>query len=173
MKAVTIGTRWKFGRSNNLIGRLTRDLPHFADGERVAPRVLGRTRTAAACWRGGRATRRARANHRAIAAGWHYRQAAPCIIRASAPALSPISCYGFQLMPRTAMSSDFPRGTEVKPTYATLVFSEQAQLDGGHMWPTTFAPRHVALRAQPVPPAFSKTCSMMGIKLNEELRKMK
>ena len=65
--------------------RLTRDLPHFADGERVAPRVLGRTRTAAACWRGGRATRRARANHRAIAAGWHYRQAAPCIIRASAP----------------------------------------------------------------------------------------
>jgi hypothetical protein len=49
----------------------------------------------------------------------------------------------FELLrvPAYAMSSDFPRGTEVKTTYATLVFSEQSQLDGGHMWPTTFAPR--------------------------------
>ena len=62
------------------------------------------------------------------------------IIKASAPGLSPRTWYG---MP--AYSKDgkvlcfFQSAQKFKSRYATLGFSDQAHLDDGAMWPTTFA----------------------------------
>ena len=62
------------------------------------------------------------------------------IIKASAPALTPRTWYG---MP--AYSKDdkvvcfFQSGQKFKTRYATLGFSDKANLDEGHMWPTAFA----------------------------------
>ena len=62
------------------------------------------------------------------------------IIKASAPALSPRLWYG---MP--AYSKDgkvvffFQAAQKFKTRYATLGFSDEANLDEGAMWPTAFA----------------------------------
>ena len=62
------------------------------------------------------------------------------IVRAHAPGLSPRTWYG---MP--AYSKDgkvlcfFQSAQKFKSRYATLGFSDQAKLDVGVMWPTTFA----------------------------------
>ena len=62
------------------------------------------------------------------------------LIRASAPGLAPRLWYG---MP--AYSKDgkvlcfFQPAHKFKARYATLGFSDQAMLDDGEMWPTTFA----------------------------------
>jgi hypothetical protein len=63
------------------------------------------------------------------------------IIRASAPALSPRLWYG---MPAYAnkdgkMVCFFQDARKFKTKYATLGFSDKANLDEGAMWPTTFA----------------------------------
>jgi uncharacterized protein YdhG (YjbR/CyaY superfamily) len=62
------------------------------------------------------------------------------IIKASAPSLTPRTWYG---MP--AYSKDdqvvcfFQPSQKFKTRYVTLGFSDEANLDEGHMWPTSFA----------------------------------
>jgi uncharacterized protein YdhG (YjbR/CyaY superfamily) len=62
------------------------------------------------------------------------------IIKASAPVLSPRLWYG-----QPAYAKDgkvvcfFQPATKFKTRYATLGFSDQANLDEGAMWPTSFA----------------------------------
>jgi uncharacterized protein YdhG (YjbR/CyaY superfamily) len=62
------------------------------------------------------------------------------IIRASAPSLSPKTWYG---MPAYARDGDvvcfFQSARKFKTRYATLGFSDKANLDEGGMWPTSFA----------------------------------
>ena len=62
------------------------------------------------------------------------------IIKASAPALSPRPRYG---MPAYAKNGKvvcfFQSAQKFKTRYATLGFSDEANLDEGAMWPTAFA----------------------------------
>jgi len=62
------------------------------------------------------------------------------IIKASAPALSPRTWYG---MPAYAKDGNvvcfFQSGQKFKTRYATLGFSDKANLDEGAIWPTAFA----------------------------------
>jgi len=62
------------------------------------------------------------------------------IIRASAPALAPKLWYG---MPAYAKNDKvvcfFQSAGKFKTRYATLGFSDKANLDEGAVWPTTFA----------------------------------
>ena len=62
------------------------------------------------------------------------------IIKASAPALSPKTWYG---MPAYAKDGKvvcfFQSAQKFNTRYATLGFSDEAKLDEGAMWPTSFA----------------------------------
>ena len=62
------------------------------------------------------------------------------IIRASAPALSPRLWYG---MPAYAMNGNvvchFQPAQKFKTRYATLAFSDKANLDEGAVWPVAYA----------------------------------
>jgi uncharacterized protein YdhG (YjbR/CyaY superfamily) len=62
------------------------------------------------------------------------------LIKDSAPALSPRTWYG---MPAYAKDGDvvcfFQSAQKFKSRYATLGFSDKANLDKGAMWPTSFA----------------------------------
>ena len=62
------------------------------------------------------------------------------IIKASAPVLSPRTWYG---MPAYARDGNvvcfFQSAQKFKTRYATLGFSDKANLDEGGMWPTAFA----------------------------------
>jgi uncharacterized protein YdhG (YjbR/CyaY superfamily) len=62
------------------------------------------------------------------------------LIKASAPALSPKTWYG---MPAYAKDGKvvcfFQSADKFKSRYATLGFSDTANLDKGAMWPTSFA----------------------------------
>ncbi|HLY61944.1 MAG TPA: DUF1801 domain-containing protein [Terriglobia bacterium] len=62
------------------------------------------------------------------------------IIKASAPGLSPKTWYG---MPAYARDGQvvcfFQSAQKFKTRYATLGFSDKANLDEGSMWPTAFA----------------------------------
>ncbi len=62
------------------------------------------------------------------------------IIQASAPALSPKLWYG---MPAYAKDGKvvcfFQSAQKFKTRYATFGFSDKANLDEGHLWPTAFA----------------------------------
>jgi uncharacterized protein YdhG (YjbR/CyaY superfamily) len=62
------------------------------------------------------------------------------IVAATAPGLSPRTWYG---MPAYAKDGKvvcfFKSADKFKSRYATLGFSDKANLDDGHMWPTDFA----------------------------------
>ena len=62
------------------------------------------------------------------------------IVKAAAPGLSPRTWYG---MPAYAKDDKvvcfFKAGEKFKARYATLGFSDKANLDDGDMWPTDFA----------------------------------
>jgi uncharacterized protein YdhG (YjbR/CyaY superfamily) len=62
------------------------------------------------------------------------------LVKANAPALSPRTWYG---MPAYAQDGKvvcfFQSAQKVKSRYATLGFSDRANLDEGAMWPTSFA----------------------------------
>ena len=62
------------------------------------------------------------------------------IVKANAPDLSPRTWYG---MPAYAKNGNvvcfFQSAQKFKTRYATLGFSDKANLDEGHMWPTAFA----------------------------------
>lgn len=66
------------------------------------------------------------------------------IIMASAPALSPKLWYG---MPAYAKEGKvvcfFQSAQKFKTRYATLGFSDEANLDEGAMWPTAFALKEI------------------------------
>src|SRR3989441_5601895 len=67
------------------------------------------------------------------------------IIKASAPALSPKTWYG---MPAYARDGNvvcfFQSAQKFKTRYATLGFSDKANLDEGAMWPVAFALKELA-----------------------------
>ncbi|GAC1369516.1 MAG: hypothetical protein NVSMB32_14310 [Actinomycetota bacterium] len=62
------------------------------------------------------------------------------VVKAAAPALSPRLWYG---MPAYAKDGQvvcfFQSGQKFKTRYATLGFSDKANLDEGALWPTAFA----------------------------------
>ncbi len=62
------------------------------------------------------------------------------IVKANAPNLSSRTWYG---MPAWAKDGNvicfFQSGQKFKTRYATLGFSDKANLDEGHMWPSAFA----------------------------------
>ena len=67
------------------------------------------------------------------------------IITASAPGLAPTTWYG---MPAYAKDDGkivcfFQSAGKFKSRYATLGFSDKANLDDGNLWPTTFALREL------------------------------
>jgi len=62
------------------------------------------------------------------------------IIKDSAPALSPKTWYGMPAYAKDGNIVCFFQSTQkFKTRYATLGFSDKANLDEGHMWPTAFA----------------------------------
>jgi uncharacterized protein YdhG (YjbR/CyaY superfamily) len=62
------------------------------------------------------------------------------IIRASAPALSPKLWYGMPAYARDGkVVCFFQSAQKFKTRYATLGFSDAANLDDGALWPVTFA----------------------------------
>jgi len=62
------------------------------------------------------------------------------IIKASAPTLSPKTWYGMPAYAKDGNVVCFFQGAQkFKTRYATLGFSDKANLDEGHMWPTAFA----------------------------------
>ncbi len=117
----------------------------FTDDERAAMRERAQEVKSAAR-RGSRATKadgesdvlakiaEMPDHDRAIAERLH------AIIKASAPGLSPRTWYG---MPAYAKDGKvvcfFQSGHKFKTRYATLGFSDKANLDDGAMWPNAFA----------------------------------
>jgi len=62
------------------------------------------------------------------------------VIKASAPALSPKTWYGMPAYARDGkVVCFFQSAQKFKTRYATLGFSDEANLDEGAMWPTAFA----------------------------------
>jgi uncharacterized protein YdhG (YjbR/CyaY superfamily) len=62
------------------------------------------------------------------------------LIKATAPALSPRTWYGMPAYAKGGKVVCFFQGAEkFKTRYATLGFSDEANLDDGIMWPTGFA----------------------------------
>jgi uncharacterized protein YdhG (YjbR/CyaY superfamily) len=62
------------------------------------------------------------------------------IVRATAPDLSPKLWYGMPAYARAGkVVCFFQDAAKFKARYATLGFSDQANLDDGAMWPTSFA----------------------------------
>jgi uncharacterized protein YdhG (YjbR/CyaY superfamily) len=71
------------------------------------------------------------------------------IIKASAPTLSPKTWYG---MPAYAKDGKvvcfFQSAEKFKSRYATFGFSDEANLDEGAMWPTSFALKELTAREE-------------------------
>ena len=63
------------------------------------------------------------------------------IVKASAPALSPKTWYGMPAYANKAgkVVCHFQAAKKFNTRYATLGFSDEANLDEGSMWPTSFA----------------------------------
>ena len=62
------------------------------------------------------------------------------IVKASAPALSPKTWYGMPAYARDGkIVCYFQSAQKFNSRYATLGFSDEANLDEGAMWPTSFA----------------------------------
>jgi uncharacterized protein YdhG (YjbR/CyaY superfamily) len=62
------------------------------------------------------------------------------VVKASAPALSPKTWYGMPAYARDGkVVCFFQAAQKFKARYATFGFSDEARLDDGAMWPTSFA----------------------------------
>jgi uncharacterized protein YdhG (YjbR/CyaY superfamily) len=62
------------------------------------------------------------------------------IVKANAPGLSPKTWYGMPAYAKDGQIVCFFRSShKFKTRYATIGFSDEANLDEGHMWPTDFA----------------------------------
>jgi hypothetical protein len=117
----------------------------FTDDERAAMKERAQELKAAA--RGGPRAGKARGESDVLAkiaempeADRAMAERLHAIIKASAPALSPRTWYG---MPAYAKDGKvvcfFQSAQKFKARYATLGFSDGANLDEGAMWPTSFA----------------------------------
>ncbi len=77
------------------------------------------------------------------------------IIRSTAPDLAPKLWYGMPAYARDGkVVCFFQSAQKFKTRYATLGFSDQAKLDEGTMWPTTYA-----LTERPPPPRHGSSSS--------------
>jgi uncharacterized protein YdhG (YjbR/CyaY superfamily) len=71
------------------------------------------------------------------------------IIKASAPALSPKTWYGMPAYAREGkVVCFFQSAHKFKSRYATVGFSDEANLDEGAMWPTSFALKELTPTAE-------------------------
>ena len=71
------------------------------------------------------------------------------IIRASAPALSPKTWYGMPAYARDGkVVCFFQSAQKFKSRYATFGFSDEANLDEGALWPTSFALKELTATAE-------------------------
>jgi uncharacterized protein YdhG (YjbR/CyaY superfamily) len=71
------------------------------------------------------------------------------IIKASAPALSPKTWYGMPAYARDGkVVCFFQSADKFKSRYATVGFSDEANLDEGAMWPTSFALKELTAAAE-------------------------
>jgi len=62
------------------------------------------------------------------------------LVKATAPDLAPRTWYGMPAYARDGkVVCFFQSAAKFKSRYATLGFSDKANLDDGHMWPTSFA----------------------------------
>ncbi|MGI0055195.1 MAG: iron chaperone [Thermoplasmata archaeon] len=62
------------------------------------------------------------------------------IVKATAPDLIPRTWYGMPAYSRDGnVVCFFQNASKFKTRYATLGFSDEANLDEGHMWPTVYA----------------------------------
>src|ERR687887_1022428 len=141
----------KSAKSTTAIGKASKG---FTDEERAAMRERAQELKAASR-RGPRAGKEAGESDvlakiaempeadRAMAERLH------AIIKASAPALSPRTWYG---MPAYAKDGHvvcfFQSAQKFKTRYATLGFSDKANLDDGAMWPTAFALKELTAAAE-------------------------
>ena len=120
--------------------RKTRASETFSADEKAAMREAARERKRAATGKAdGEADVRAKiaempAAERDIAERLH------ALVKKTAPGLEPRTWYG---MPAYAKAGKvvcfFQPGTKFKSRYSTLGFSDQAHLDDGNMWPTSYA----------------------------------
>ena len=71
------------------------------------------------------------------------------VIKASAPALSPKTWYGMPAYARDGkVVCFFQSAQKFKTRYATFGFSDEANLDEGAMWPTSFALKEMTAAAE-------------------------
>jgi uncharacterized protein YdhG (YjbR/CyaY superfamily) len=126
----------KSGKSTTASGKRSKG---FTDEERAAMKERAQELKAEARKADGESDLLAKiaempASDRAIAKRLH------AIVQASAPALSPKTWYG---MPAYAKDGKvvcyFQSAQKFKSRYATFGFSDEANLDEGAMWPTSFA----------------------------------
>jgi uncharacterized protein YdhG (YjbR/CyaY superfamily) len=115
----------------------------FTDEERAAMRERARELKAEA-----RATKDKAAGERAVLAKIAEMRGSDralaerlhAIVKASAPALSPKTWYGMPAYARDGkVVCYFQSAGKFKSRYATFGFSDEANLDEGAMWPTSFA----------------------------------
>ena len=126
----------KSTKSTTAIGKKSKG---FTDEERAAMKERARELKAEAAKADGESAVLAKiaemqGSDRAMAKRLH------AIIKASAPALAPKTWYG---MPAYAKDGKvvcfFQSAQKFKSRYATVGFSDEANLDKGAMWPTSFA----------------------------------
>jgi uncharacterized protein YdhG (YjbR/CyaY superfamily) len=71
------------------------------------------------------------------------------LIKANAPGLSPKTWYGMPAYARDGQVVCFFQGAQkFKTRYSTLGFSDKANLDDGHMWPTSFALKELTAESE-------------------------
>ncbi len=135
-KSTTKKATQKSAKSTTAIGKTVKG---FTDEERAAMKERAQELKAAADKADGESAVLAKiaemqGSERAMAKRLH------AIIKASAPALSPKTWYG---MPAYAKDGKvvcfFQSAQKFKSRYATFGFSDEANLDEGAMWPTSFA----------------------------------
>jgi uncharacterized protein YdhG (YjbR/CyaY superfamily) len=66
------------------------------------------------------------------------------IIKANGPALAPKTGYGMPAYAKDGNAIFFQSAQKFRTRYATLGFSDKANLDEGHMWPAAFALKELA-----------------------------
>jgi len=82
------------------------------------------------------------------------------LIKASAPGLSPKTWYGMPAYARDGNVVCFFQGAQkFKTRYATLGFSDKANLDHGAMWPTAFALKQLTAAEEATLGALVKTAA--------------
>jgi len=138
-------TTQKSAKSTTASGKKSKG---FTNEERAAMKERARELKAAADKADGESAVLAKiaempATDRAMAKKLH------AIVKASAPALSPKTWYG---MPAYAKDGKvvcyFQSAEKFKSRYATLGFNDEANLDEGAMWPTSFALKELTAAAE-------------------------